>query len=76
MCVLSANFVYAFIDLMNLFGLWFSVPVNSYGHVRTLPPFYETSIQHKDVMTPEMYLKKITTQIKTKTAYMNMCVFT
>ena len=31
------------------------VPVNSYGHVGMLPPFYETSTQHCDVMTRNVF---------------------
>ena len=37
-----------------LYDLWLSVPVNSYGDVGTLPPFYGTST-HEDVMTPKKY---------------------
>ena len=31
---------------LNLFELMFYVPVNSNGHVGTLPPFYGTITQH------------------------------
>ena len=33
------------------------VPVNSYGHVGMLHPFYGTSIQNKDVMTSKKCFK-------------------
>ena len=38
----------------SLYDLWLSFPVNSYGHIGTLPPFYGTST-HEDVMTPLKY---------------------
>ena len=37
--------------------LMFYVLVNSYDHVRTLPPFYGTFIQNKDVMASKKCLK-------------------
>ena len=39
-----------------MFDFWLSVSVNSY--VWMLPPFYGTSIQHKDVMAPKICLKR------------------
>ena len=29
------------VSIVRLSDLWISVPVNCYGHVGTLPPFYE-----------------------------------
>ena len=49
-------------EAAHLFDLWLSVRGNSYGHVRTLQPFYVTSNKHYDVMTPKMCLDNITTQ--------------
>ena len=40
-----------------LFELMFNVPVNSYGHVGTLPLFYGTFSQNEDVMTSNKYFK-------------------
>ena len=42
-----------------LFELMLGVPVNSYGHVGTLPPFYWTYMytQNKDVMTSKNRFK-------------------
>ena len=53
---LSRNFLFClFVCLfVCLFELILYVPVNSYGHVGTLPPFYWTSTQHQNIMTPKM----------------------
>ena len=40
-----------------LIVLWFSVPVNSYGHVGMLPPLYGTFTHYKNVMAIIMRLK-------------------
>ena len=40
-----------------LFKLWFSVPVNVYGQVGTLPQFNRTCIQNQDVMTSKLCFK-------------------
>ena len=46
-----------FIKFECLFELMLNVPVNSYGHVGTLPPFYGTFTQNQDVITSKKYLK-------------------
>ena len=43
-----------------LFVCLFDVPVNSNSHVGTLPPFYVTFTQHKDVMTLKMCFINVT----------------
>ena len=43
--------------MLYLFDLLLYIPVNSYGHVGTMPPFYGTSSQLWDVMTYEMCFK-------------------
>ena len=40
-----------------LFELMLYVPVNSQGHVGTLPPLYGTFTQNEDVMTSNKCLK-------------------
>ena len=40
-----------------LFQLWFSIPVNRYGHVGTLPPLYGTLTQNKKFMTSKKCLR-------------------
>ena len=42
---------------LNLFGLMLYVPVNSQGHVGTLPPLYGAFTQNLDVMTSNKCLK-------------------
>ena len=51
------------------FELILYVPVNSNGHVGTLPPSYGTFTQHYDVMTLKMCFIKITTQLSQKVLY-------
>ena len=43
--------------LVGLFELMLYFPVNSKGHVGTLPPFYGTFTQNVDVMTSNKCLK-------------------
>ena len=38
-------------------GFMLYIPVNSYGHVGTLPPLYETFSQNSDVMTSKKVLQ-------------------
>ena len=45
--ICEANNV-VYVDL--LIELMLNIPVNSYGHVGTLSPFYGTFIQNKDIM--------------------------
>ena len=42
--------------------LWFSVPINSYGHVGTLPPFHGTSalLEYHDI---QIVLENITARV-------------
>ena len=47
------------------FELILNVPVNSYGHVGALPPFYGTLTKNEDGMTTKTFLK-ITTQVSHK----------
>ena len=42
--------------LFDVFDLMLYVPVNSNGHVGTLPPFYGTFTQHLDVMTVKIIM--------------------
>ena len=46
---LSVCFLLTYL-LTYVFGLWLNVLVNGFGHVGTLPPFYETFAQYKDVI--------------------------
>ena len=39
---------------MCMFDLMLFIPVNNYSHVGTLPPFYGTSFQHRDIMISKM----------------------
>ena len=43
-----------------LYELMLCVPVNSYGHVGTLPPFYGTFTPNQDVMTSKKCFEYIT----------------
>ena len=45
------------LDFFCLFELMLYVPVNSQGHVGTLPPLYGTFTQNEDVMTSNKCLK-------------------
>ena len=47
-----------------LFELMLYVPVNSQGHVGTLPPHYRTFTQNEDVMTSNKCLKYPSNQAK------------
>ena len=38
-------------QFVSLFEMMLNIPVNSYGHVGTLLPFYRTFTQNEDVMT-------------------------
>ena len=49
---------------LNLFELMLYVPVNSQGHVGTLPPHYGTFTQNEDVMTSNKCLKYPSNQAK------------
>ena len=56
-CKLDA-FYFLFLVFLMLY-----VPVNSNGNVGTLPPFYGTFTQHKDVIALKICFINITTQL-------------
>ena len=53
--ILMYLYCYSIIPFICCFELMFNVPVNSYGHVGTLPPFYGTFISPK--MRTTQYFK-------------------
>ena len=62
-CICVNDLVQIFFCL-NLFELVLYVPVNSQGHVGTLPPHYGTFTQNEDVMTSKKCLKYPSNQAK------------
>ena len=54
-----------------LFGLLLNAPVNSYGHVGKMPPFYGTFTQNEDVMISNKCLKCNHTS-KPQKAFLNL----
>ena len=54
--VVHVKLLFSFM-LVCLFDLWFSVPINSNGHIGTLLPLYVISTQHYDLITSKIYLK-------------------